>query len=46
MGHPTLRCSFEGNNTDKSKKLRYLVGYKLLLLTPILIRATFALRIV
>jgi hypothetical protein len=43
MGHPTLRCSFEGGNIGKSKELRYSVGYKLLLSAPIAIMATFAL---
>jgi hypothetical protein len=40
MGHPTLKCSFEGGNPDKSKKLRYSLRHKLLLLTPISIRVT------
>ncbi len=44
MGHPTLRCSFEGGNPNKSKELRYLVGYKLLLSAPTSIMSTFALR--
>ncbi len=44
MGHPILRCSFEGGNLNKSKELKYLVGYKLLLSTPTSIMATRALR--
>jgi hypothetical protein len=43
MGHPILRCSFEGGNPDKFKELRYSIRYKLLLSTPTSIMATFAL---
>jgi hypothetical protein len=44
MGHPILKCCFEGGNPNKSKELRYSLGYKLLLSTPISIKVTFALR--
>jgi hypothetical protein len=44
MGHPTLKCNFQGGSFGKFKKLRYPIGYKLWLLAPTSKRAMFALK--